>query len=158
MKRIIKALLLTISIFILFAFSGVDMQAQNNNAGLEGTWVLDSVQVAETMPGSIVQKTVLLGDESKFSQGWMQQFTIDGKGKMSYTTRDGRNIPNVPYHINGGQENTLTLMIVQGLAHRAIKIQPLSESTILITQAFRTKYESDDIEISWRMYYHKSNK
>ena len=144
MKRTFKALL-----FIAFAFSINNAKAQN----IEGTWVLDSVQVTETMPDSIVQKTVLLGDDSKFSNRWILQFTLDDDRKAKYTTAGGRTASGVPYSTNS-DDGSVELYIMEGGAQIALRMQRLTENIMTLN----AKHKAGDISASWKMYYHKSNK
>jgi len=157
MKRIKKALLLLCCLFLAVAFPAVDMQAQGVNSGFEGTWVLDSVQVKEVMPDSIIQKTVLPGGDSKFSQSWMLQFTLNAGGKASYTEAGNRTISNVSYTIEERNGNNATIIIDGVPDYKILNTQLLSNNTLLFTVSFSTGYNLKDIDVSWEMYYHKSN-
>ena len=154
MKRTNIALLLIVSILLTSAFSAVNMQAQRV---FEGTWVLDSVQVKEIMPDSIIQKTVLPGGDSKFSQSWMQRFTLENGGKASYTDEVNGTISNVPYAIEERNGNNATIVINGVPDYKVLKTQLLSDNTLLLTVSFTTGYKLKAIEVLWKMYYRKSN-
>ena len=155
MKRTYKALLLIISILFISAFPAVDMQAQSINSGFEGVWVLDSVQVKEVMPDSIIQKTVLPGGDSKFSFIWFSQMTLDAKGVLVYTENGSRNSSSAPYKITEKNGNLATLTISILPEYRILKVQLLSEKTLLVTQTFSSEYDMKNIDITLNMYYHK---
>ena len=155
MKRTFKTFLLLTNIFLLFAFPAVDMQAQSINSGFEGTWVLDSVQVKEVMPDSIVEKTVLPGDDSKFNFIWFSQMTLDAKGVFFYKENGGRNIIKASYKVEDENGNKATLTINMSPGYRELKVQLLSEKTLLATQTFSSEYDMKNIDIVWNIYYHK---
>jgi hypothetical protein len=157
MKRAFKALLLIISIFFVSALSVADIKAQNNlHPEYEGTWVLDSVQVKEVMPDSIVVRTVLPGGESKFNNSWMLQFTLNANGKASYSGKNKRTISDRPYSIEGKTGNIATLIINGIIDHKKLNTQLISAKSMLISNSFTTGYKMKDIEVSWKMYYRKS--
>ena len=155
MKRVYKALLLRISIFLLFAFSTIDMQAQNNHSEFEGTWVLDSVQVKEIVGDNVMQKTVLPGEECKFNHSWMLQFTLNTNGKASYSEENNRTISDRPYSVEGKTGNRATLIIDGVPDYKILNTQLISAKSMLISISFTTGYEMKDIEVYWEMYYRK---
>ena len=154
MKRTYKSLLLQFSIFILTAFSAIDMQAQSANSGFEGVWVLDSVQIKEVGPDNIVEK-ILPGDDIDFYGNWMWQLTLSSDGILSYMDRSGQNTPSVPYIIKNKTGNTATL-IIDSTGELEKKIQLLSKSVMTITHSFMIiDGETRNIDTSWKMYYSK---
>ena len=156
MKRTFKALLLTVSFFFASALSVTGVQAQNNsNSGFEGTWILDSIQVKEIMPDGIRQKTVLHGDDNEFIINCMWQITMDGRGTLLYNEYGNPNVLDAPYVIEDRNGDTATLKINRMPNYKVLKIQLLSESSMLITHSFATM---QDMDISCRMYYSKSKK
>ena len=157
MKRINKALLLLCSLFLAVAFPGVDMQAQSVNSAFEGTWVLDSVQVKEVMPNSIVEKTVLPGGKSKFNEIWMWKFTLKSNEKASYVEESGNIISDIPFRVDDMNDNSATIIFTGITNYKKLNIQLLSDKTMLITDALSSKYNLQDIDISWKMFYHKTN-
>ena len=151
MKRIIKAL-----IFILFAFSAADMQAQSANSVFEGTWVLDSVQVKEIVGDNVMQKTVLPGEECKFNHSWMLRFTLNANGKASYSEKNNRIVSDVPYLVEDKTRNSANLIINGAPDYKILNTQMISAKSMLISISFTTGYEMKDIEVAWKMYYRKS--
>ena len=159
MKHSFKALLLIVSLFFASAFSAIEMRAQNNlHPEFEGTWVLDSIQVNEIMPDGIKQKTVLQGDYNEFIINWMWEITLNGHGTLLYKEGVNQNFSSCPYIIEDRNENTATLRINKMPGYKIVKVQLLSESSILITHSFTTEHDMQDIDISCKMYYSKSNK
>ena len=157
MKRTFKALLL-IGLSILSAFTAIELQAQNSNqSDFEGAWVLDSVRVKEVVLDSIVEKTVLPGDVSEFNNNWMLQFTLRADGKASYTEIGNRTISGIPYSIENRNGNNATLIIDGVPDYKILSVQLLSKNAMLFTLSFSSGYEMKDIEVYWKMYYHKSN-
>ena len=149
--------MLLFSIFFFAAFSAIDAQAQNANSGFEGTWILDSVQVKEIMPDSIINRTVLPGGYSKFNNSWMLQFTLNANGKASYTEINNRTVRDIPYTITDTNGSSATLTINGIPDYKILNAQLLSDNVILLTISFSTGYKLKDIEVSWKMYYSKSN-
>ena len=157
MKRVFKALLLIISIFFISALSVADIKAQNNlHPEYEGTWVLDSVQIKEVMPDSIVAKTVLPGEECKFNHFWMLRFTLNANGKASYSEKNNRIVSDVPYLVEEKTRNSANLIINGAPDYKILNTQMISAKSMLISISFTTGYEMKDIEVAWRMYYRKS--
>ena len=139
----------------MFAFSTVYMQAQNLHPKFEGTWVLDSVQVKEVMPNSIVEKTVMPEGDSKFNEIWMWRFTLNEKA--SYAGKSGNIISNIHYRVDDMSYNSVTITFTGITNYKKLNIQLLSDEVMLITDSFSTKYNQQDIVISWKMFYHKTN-
>ena len=159
MKQTFKAFLLIFSLFFVSAFSAIEMRAQTNfHPEFEGTWILDSIQVNEIMPDGIKQKTVLYGDYNEYIIDWMWQITLDGQGTLLYKEDGNRNYSNAPYIIKDRNGDTATLVINKMPDYKILKAQLLSESSMLIIHYFTTKHDTQDIDISCKMYYSKSNK
>ena len=160
MKQTFTTLLLIISLLFIPALSIIGVQAQSNShSWFEGTWVLDSIQVKETTPDGVRQKTVLQGDDNEFAINWMWQIMLDGQGTLLYREDDNQNFSSTPYIIEGRNENTATFIIANITPGREIilKVQLLSANSILMTHSFTTKHDMLDIDISCKMYYSKSN-
>ena len=156
MKQTFKALL--ISMFAAISLLAFDIHAQEkSHSNFEGTWILDSVQVKEVMSGNIEEKTVLPGGYSKFNNNWMFQFTLNADGKASYTEADKRTISDIQYTINNKNGNSATLNIDGVPDYKILNAQLLSNNIMLFTISFSSGYELKDIEVFWKMYYHKSN-
>ena len=155
MKRTFKALLLLVSLFFVSAFSAIDMRAQNNlKPKLEGTWVLDSVQV---ISDKIVERTVLPGDDYDFAHYWIWQFTLGANDIASYTKKDGNIISNVPYHIIDTGDNSTKFIIDHSPSYNVYTIQLHSNNKILTAKFLHTIFELQDSNLSWNLYYSKSN-
>ena len=129
----------------------------------EGVWVLDSVQVKESMQDSIVEKTVLPGEQTLFNAHWMKRFKLDAEGKASYTEvahnlftdEQSYAVTNVPYELKDRIDNTATLIIDGVPDYKILNIQLLSDHLMIIEQSFITGYHLRDIEIFWKMYYRR---
>jgi hypothetical protein len=132
---------------------------------LKGEWVLDSVQVKEIMSGEVVQMTVQPhGGLAKFSHIWMYRFKLTGEGKASYSenaqrkiTRQTYYVSDIPYIVEDIDENTASLIIDGVPEYKILKMQLLTDNTMLIRQSFTADYNSQDIEVSWSLFYHKSD-
>ena len=157
-KRTFKALLLLISIFFLYAFSVVDMQAQSVNSGFEGTWVLDSVQVKEVMPESIIEKTVLPGDDNEYIINRMWQITLDIHGRLFYKVYGSQDISDATYVIEDRSGDTATLVFKSPPIYSIFKTQLLSQSSMIMTHSFTIGRDMKDIEVFYKMFYRKINK
>ena len=155
MKRTYKTLLLIVSILFISAFPAVDMQAQSVDSRFEGTWVLDSLQVNEIMPDGDIQKIALHGDDNGFIITWMRQITLDDRGTLLYNEDGNPNVSDASYVIEDMNGDTATLKINKVPEYIELKIQLLSESSMLITHSFTTM---QDMDISCRMYYSKSKR
>ena len=157
MKRTFKVLLLIAGMFCITAFFTVDTHAQENlHPEFEGTWVMDSVQVKEVMPDSIVEKTVLPGGRSKFDRIWVWQFSLGANGKVSFLRNDGHTISDIPYSIEDMRENMATLYFNAVTDFRKFNAH-FTSGKMIATEYFTTEYEQKDIEVSWKMYYSKIN-
>ena len=129
----------------------------------EGVWVLDSVQVKEIMPDSIVEKTVLPGERALLDAHWMNRFKLDTDGKASYTEvahslltdEQSYAVTNAPYELTDRIDNSATLIINSVPEYKILNIQLLSGYLMCIKQSFTTGYNRYDIEISWKMYYRR---
>ena len=129
----------------------------------EGVWVLDSVQVKESMPESVVEKTVLPGGQALFNGNWMTRFELNAEGKASYTEvgfsewkkEQSYIIADVPYELKDMAGNTATL-IIDGITDRKVlNISMISDNMMFIEQSFTSGYNRREIEISWKMYYRR---
>ncbi len=157
MKQLVSYLLM----LSLSTAMGVSVFAQQSS--LEGAWVLDSVQVKETMPDNIIEKTVLPNEQALFNANWMKQFKLDTNGKVSYTEvgfkelddEQSYAITGVPYEIKDIVENTATLIINSITDRKILKIKMVSDNTMMIEQSFTSGYNMRNIEISWKKYYHR---
>jgi hypothetical protein len=144
--------------FSLFLFPSANSFAQSSlYPEFEGVWILDSVQVKEILPESVVQKTVLPGGRSNFDGNWMWQFTLNAGGKADYTETGNRTISDVHYFIKDKQGNVATLIIDGVPDYKILSVALLSDNTLLYAHSFTTGYNLQNIEVSWKMYYHKSN-
>ena len=150
-----KALLIGGVFFIFTAFSNFGLAQNTVFPDLDGTWLLDSIQVQEVRLESVVQRAVQSGDSSIFNNHWMQQFTLNAEGKASYTEITSRSISDVPYSIESKNENAATLMIDGVPDYKKLDIELVSDSVLLITQAFVTGYNLKDVNFFWKIYYHK---
>ncbi|MDR2915622.1 MAG: hypothetical protein LBV74_12445 [Tannerella sp.] len=151
-----KALFTGSVLFFLITFSNFKISAQDHIfPEFVGTWTLDSVQVTEVMPDSTIQKTVLPGQSSKFNDSWMWQFTLDTEGKAAYKQSGNNLISNILYYIKDKSGNAATLIIDGVPDYKILNVQLLSENILLVTQSFSTGYNLHDIDVSWRMHYHK---
>ena len=131
----------------------------------EGGWVLDSVQVKAIMPDSIVEKTVLPGERALLDANWMNRFKLDTDGKASYTEVAIGILPDdrpyfftdIPYEMRDVAGNTATLIIDGVPGNKILNIQWLSDSNMVISHSFTTRMSgySNDVEISWKMYYRR---
>lgn len=167
MKHTFKALLMQGVLYLVGLFFSSGVSAQNNIfPELEGTWVLDSIQVKEIMPDSIFEQTVLSGDDINFSSDWMWQLTFATNEQLLYTYYRNRHKSSetpiikekIPYTSKNTRKNTTTLIIDRTADYRVLEIQLISKNTLLITHSFSTqKNDIQDIDVSWNMYYHKSN-
>ena len=157
MKRIKKALLLLCCLFLAVAFPAVDMHAQGANSRFEGTWVLDSVQVKKVTSESIYERTFLPEEDNKYNNNWMMQFTLNTDGVSSFTKKNGVAIADIPYIIEGKNGNTARL-IISGVDYKVLNVELLSNKTMLINSAYTTEENSQVTDISWKMYYRKSDK
>ena len=156
MKQTFKTLLLTVSLFFLSALSAIGVQAQSNShSWLEGTWVLDSIQVKETTPDGVRHKTVLQGDDNEFIIDWMWQITLDGQGTLSYKNEDSSNMSNVPYIMEDRNGDMATLIIINTTPYMVLQAQLLSENSMLMVHTYTITHGTHDQEISCRMYYSK---
>lgn len=158
MRYTFKALFTGGVLLFLAVFSNVKLSAQNQIVPeCIGTWILDSVQVREIMPDSIVEKT-LPGDDINFYGNWMWQLILDSKGHISYTDSRMQNTSSAPYTIKDRNGNTATLTIdITG--DYSMKIQMLSESSMLAIYSYKTiNNKMQNVEIFWNMYYCKSTK
>jgi len=157
MKRLFKTFLLLTSIFLLFVFSSVNAQAQSANSRFEGTWVLDSVQVKEVTSESISERTFLPKEDNKYNNNWMMQFTLNTDGVSSFTEKNGIKISDIPYKIERKSGNT-AILTIQGVDYKVLNMELLSDKTMLINSAYTTEENSQVTDISWKMYYRKSDK
>ena len=157
LKRTYKALLLIVSLLFISAFPAVDIQAQSINSRLEGTWVLDSVQVKEVTSESISERTFLPEEDNKYNNNWMMQFTLNTGGFSSFMEKKGITIADIPYTIERKSGNTATLTIC-GVDYKVLNVELLSDKTMLITHAYTTEENPQVTDISWKMYYRKSDK
>ena len=131
----------------------------------EGVWVLDSVQVKEIMPDSIVEKTVLPGERALLDANWMNRFKLDTDGKASYTEVAIGTLPvdrpyfftDIPYEIMDVAGNTATLVIDGVPDNKILNMQWLSDSSMVISHSFtkRMTIYLHDVEIAWKMYYRR---
>ena len=131
----------------------------------EGVWVLDSVQVKEIMPDSIVKKTVLPGERALLDTNWMNRLELDTDGKASYTEVSIGTLPveqpyfftDIPYEMSDVAGNTATLIIDGVPDNKILNRQWLSDSSMVISHSFTTRMSgySSDVEISWKMYYRR---
>ena len=152
MKQTFKALLPIVGIFLV---SVIGVQAQSNShSGFEGTWVLDSIQVKETTPDGVRQKTVLHGEDSEYIINWMCQITLDGQGTLFYKNEGSSDMSHVSYVIENRDGDTATLTINTTL-RMVLKVQLLSETSMLMTRSYTITHGTHDQEISCRMYYSK---
>ena len=122
---------------------------------LVGTWVLDSVQVEETMAGVVERQTIRQPEmRAKFDALWMWQFSVNSQGKASYTEREARTITEVPYEIKDINTSGNATLIIDGVPdYKILNLQLVSDRTLRITHSFSTGYEMQDIAVSWIMYY-----
>jgi len=158
MKRLFKTFLLLTSIFLLFVFSSVNVQAQSDNSGLEGTWVLDSVQVKEVTSDNIVEKTVLPGDDNEFIINRMWQITLDVHGRLFYKVYGSQDISDATYIIEDRSGDTATLVFKSPPIYSIFKTQLLSKSSMIMTHSFTIGRDMKDIEVFYKMFYRKINK
>jgi len=155
MKQTFKALLLIFSLFFVSAFSAIEMRAQNNiHSNFEGTWVLDSVQVKEVVRDNIVEKTVLPSENYNLGDSWLLRFTLDANKNASYTDKKGNTTSNILYI----EEGFAVTFAISPVETKVLNIQTISDRTILITHTFTTEYDSNTVNVLWKMYYHKDNK
>ena len=155
MKRTFTTLLLAISLLFIPTLSIIGVQAQSNShSGFEGTWVLDSIQVEETTPDGVKQKTVLHGEDNGFAINWMWQITLDGQGTLSYKSEGSSYVSNVSYVIENRDGNTATLTLNTTL-HTVLQTQLLSETSMLMIHTYTITHGTHDQEISSKMYYSK---
>jgi hypothetical protein len=153
-KQLMTVALLFFISFFLFPFTKSFAQ-DILHPEFEGTWVLDSVQVKEVLPNSAVQKTVLSGESSNFSGTWMLQFTLKAEGKADYKEIN-KEITNVAYLVKDINGNKATLNIDGVPDYKVLDAELLSGNALLITHSFIAGYNLQDIEVSWKMFYHKS--
>ncbi len=152
---------------LLSSFSmtmGISAFAQQLN--LEGVWVLDSVQVKEVTPDRIIEKTVLPDKRALFDTYWMSLFKLDAGGKASYTEVGTGTLPaerpyffsDVPYEIKDIAGSTATLIISSVPDNKILNVRLLSDNTLVINHSFITRMTAylHDVEVLWKMYYHKS--
>lgn len=158
MKHIFKALLIQGVLYSATLFFNFGASAQSRIfPELEGSWILDSVQVKEAMPDSFIQKTVLAGEACKFNDYWMLKLTLNSDNKASYTEAKERTISDVPYNIKDKAGNNATLIIDGVPDYKILNIQLIPDNILIINHSFRTGYNFQDIDISWKMYYHRFN-
>lgn len=166
MKHLFKVLLMQGVLHFAVLFFSFGASAQSNIfPELEGTWILDSVQVKESITDSIFEQTVLSGNDVNASGDWMWQLTFVANEQSLYTYKNNYKTLDTPiikdkisYTLEGINENTVTLIINRTADYRALKIQQLSGNILLITRSFTTvKNDIQDINVFWKMYYHKSN-
>ena len=150
MKRAYKSLLLLFSIFFVTVFSAIEMRAQSNlHSEFEGTWVLDSVQITEIMPDGNIQKTLLPNEYCEFNSYWIQQFTLNSSGVITYTKTGNHTISNAPCIIKN-KDGVMIMTIGEALDYQALEIRPISNTRLLVDHAFCSN-------MFWKLYYHKSN-
>ena len=66
-------------------------------------------------------------------------------------------ILDVPYMIKDVDGNSATLIIDGVPEYKILSIQLLSDSVMQINHSFNSSYQLQDIEVSWSMFYHKSD-
>ncbi len=165
MRYTFKALFIGSIVFFCTIFLNVKLSAQDHiPSQFVGTWALDSVQVKEVMPDDIIQKTVLPGQNSNFNSNWMQELTLVAEKQLLYMNNNlnSSNTPiineQIPYTIEEIKENVATIVINRTADYRILKIQQYSQNALLITQSFTTTNSNmQRVEVSWKMFYHKSN-
>ena len=147
-----------ITIIVMFSLLARDFASAQDITPfpeMQGTWVLDSVQVKEVTPDSIVQKTVLPDEHRNFNGSWMQRFTLDTDGKASYAEIAGFTVTDVPYAIKDKDGNAATLIIDGVPEYKILSVQLLSSDVMRISISFITGYNLKDIEVDWKMFYRK---
>ena len=155
-ERTFKALLQLIGVCSVIALSTFEIHAQENFQ-IEGAWVLDSVQVKEVMSGNIVEKTVLPGDDYNLGKSWMLQLTLKDNGNVAYTENGNQTTSYIIYKIKDISENSATLMFYGITDYIEYKVDFFSDKAMLLNYSYTTLYDQQNIDISWKLYYHKSN-
>ena len=183
MMKTFNALLVGGILFIISSFFNFELAAQNAIfPEIEGTWVLDSVQVQEVRQDRVAQRAVRPGESGDYDYRWIRQFTLNSIGRASYkeitdrsvsdasniamTDRSVSGVPNtettdrfisdVSYTIEGKRGKAARLTIDSVRDYKQIDVELLSDSVLLITQAFVTGYNLPDANFFWKLYYHKS--
>ena len=146
--------------FMVFEFPAQDQLTPK----LYGAWVLDSVQVKEIISGQVTNMTVPSDGQAKFYEQWMRRFKLDATGKASYSENNHRLVANTPYYIidvpykvEDAVDNTATLIIDGVPDYKILKLHLISDNRLIIKYSFNSSYDLQDIEVSWIMFYHKSN-
>ena len=155
-KDSVRALWIGSLLFVL-SLSSLGVGAQTKIfPEMEGTWVLDSIRVQEVSQDSVLQRAIQPADSVIFDIHWMRQFTLNAQGKASFTEISDRSVSDVSYTIEGKRGKAARLMMNGATNYKNLEVELLSDSVLLITQAFATGYNLPDVNFFWKLYYHKS--